>query len=148
MKKKITTLLAILLLVSLVGCGSNTGSIEPTPSDAAQPMETIEPTEPSTEPTQEPTGEPSTEPTTEPVQEPTTAQTEEPKETVTPGEEPTTETTQEPTTTPTVPTAPVHTHSYSNSVTKQVTCDTNGIITYTCSCGDSYTEAIKATGHN
>lgn len=42
---------------------------------------------------------------------------------------------------------PVHTHSYTSSVTKEATCDTNGTKTYECSCGDSYTEAIQATGH-
>lgn len=42
---------------------------------------------------------------------------------------------------------PVHTHSYTSSVTKEATCDTNGTKTYVCSCGDSYTESIKATGH-
>ena len=39
-----------------------------------------------------------------------------------------------------------HTHSYSSSITKQPTCGTTGIRTYTCSCGDSYTEEIAATG--
>ena len=39
-------------------------------------------------------------------------------------------------------------HNYSSTVTKQPTCTETGIKTYTCSiCGDSYTEAIKATGH-
>ena len=42
---------------------------------------------------------------------------------------------------------PVHSHSYTSSVTKEATCDTNGIRTHVCSCGDSYTESIKATGH-
>lgn len=51
--------------------------------------------------------------------------------------------------TPTVaPTAPVHTHSYSSSVTKQPTCGFNGVKTYTCSCGDSYTESISGGDHN
>ena len=41
-----------------------------------------------------------------------------------------------------------HTHSYTAKVTTPATCTTNGVKTYTCSCGDSYTEVIKATGHN
>ena len=41
-----------------------------------------------------------------------------------------------------------HEHSYTASVTKQATCTTNGVKTYTCSCGDFYTEAINATGHS
>ena len=42
----------------------------------------------------------------------------------------------------------VHTHSYSSSVTTAATCETAGVRTYSCSCGDSYTEAIAALGHN
>lgn len=41
-----------------------------------------------------------------------------------------------------------HTHSYTAKVTTPATCTTNGVKTYTCSCGDSYTEIIKATGHS
>ena len=41
-----------------------------------------------------------------------------------------------------------HTHSYTSSETKAATCETDGVRTYTCSCGHSYTEAIPATGHN
>lgn len=40
-----------------------------------------------------------------------------------------------------------HTHSYTATVTKQPTCTETGIKTFTCSCGDSYTEAIPAKGH-
>ena len=40
-----------------------------------------------------------------------------------------------------------HTHSYTSKVTKQPTCTTTGVKTFTCSCGDSYTEKIPATGH-
>ena len=41
-----------------------------------------------------------------------------------------------------------HTHSYPSKVTKPATCTENGVRTYTCECGDSYTETIPATGHN
>lgn len=41
----------------------------------------------------------------------------------------------------------VHTHSYSSKVTKEATCTDNGIKTYTCSCGDTYTENIAKTNH-
>ena len=41
-----------------------------------------------------------------------------------------------------------HTHVYSESITTEVTCETDGVKTFTCECGDSYTEAITATGHN
>lgn len=43
---------------------------------------------------------------------------------------------------------PVHTHSYSSSVTKSPTCTGTGVRTYKCTCGDSYTETIAATGHS
>lgn len=43
---------------------------------------------------------------------------------------------------------PEHTHSYTSKVTKPATCTENGVKTYTCECGDSYTESIPATGHN
>lgn len=40
-----------------------------------------------------------------------------------------------------------HTHSYTSSVSKSPTCTENGIMTYTCACGSSYTEPIPASGH-
>lgn len=43
---------------------------------------------------------------------------------------------------------PAHTHSYTSTVTTQPTCTTTGVRTYTCSCGDRYTEAISAKGHS
>ncbi len=45
-------------------------------------------------------------------------------------------------------TAPTgHTHNYTSEITKNATCTTDGVITYTCSCGETYTETIHATGH-
>ena len=39
-------------------------------------------------------------------------------------------------------------HDYNSEVTKAATCTEDGVRTYTCTrCDDSYTEAIKATGH-
>lgn len=43
---------------------------------------------------------------------------------------------------------PSHTHSYTSSVTKNPTCTENGVKTFVCSCGSSYTEAIPANGHS
>ena len=40
-----------------------------------------------------------------------------------------------------------HTHSYTSKITKQPTCTAEGVKTYTCECGDTYTETIPATGH-
>ena len=38
-------------------------------------------------------------------------------------------------------------HTYSSAVT-DATCTAQGLITYTCYCGDSYTETIAAKGHS
>ena len=43
--------------------------------------------------------------------------------------------------------APAHTHTYTSKVTKAATCKETGIKTYTCSCGDTYTESIAKTAH-
>ena len=40
-----------------------------------------------------------------------------------------------------------HTHEYQSTITRQATCLETGVITYSCKCGDVYTEAIAATGH-
>lgn len=48
----------------------------------------------------------------------------------------------------TEPTTTVHTHSYTENVTKEATCTTEGLIVYTCiSCGDTYTKVLSAMGH-
>lgn len=41
----------------------------------------------------------------------------------------------------------VHEHSYTPSIDRINSCTEDGQITYSCSCGDSYTETIEATGH-
>lgn len=41
-----------------------------------------------------------------------------------------------------------HTCSYSSSVTKSATCNATGVRTYTCSCGNSYTESIAKNPNN
>lgn len=58
----------------------------------------------------------------------------------------TTETTPEPTATPESTEAP-HEHAYVETITTEATCETDGEATYTCECGDSYTEPITAVGH-
>lgn len=42
----------------------------------------------------------------------------------------------------------VHKHNYTSKITTQPTCTADGMKTYTCSCGESYTETIPAIGHN
>ncbi|MDD5931889.1 MAG: hypothetical protein PUC45_05425 [Oscillospiraceae bacterium] len=41
-----------------------------------------------------------------------------------------------------------HEHSYTAEETKAATCTGDGVMTYTCQCGESYTEAISALGHD
>jgi len=43
---------------------------------------------------------------------------------------------------------PLVPHVYGSKITKAPTCTEAGIKTYECVCGDSYTEAIPATGHS
>lgn len=40
-----------------------------------------------------------------------------------------------------------HEHSYTSEITKKATCTKEGVRTYTCSCGDSYTEKIAKKEH-
>ena len=41
-----------------------------------------------------------------------------------------------------------HTHSYTQQTTTEATCMEKGVITFTCSCNDTYTEEIPATGEH
>ncbi len=41
----------------------------------------------------------------------------------------------------------IHTHSYTSKITTAATCTEDGVKTFTCSCGDKYTEEIPALGH-
>lgn len=45
-------------------------------------------------------------------------------------------------------TQPEHEHVYSSEETKPATCGKPGVMTYTCECGDTYTEEIPATGNH
>ncbi|MBQ9912639.1 MAG: C-type lectin domain-containing protein [Clostridia bacterium] len=44
--------------------------------------------------------------------------------------------------------ADYHTHSYESAETKASTCKDEGTVTYTCSCGDTYTEEIEINPEN
>lgn len=46
------------------------------------------------------------------------------------------------------PVQPVHEHSYIETVTKEPTCVEEGIKTFTCSCGNKYTEQIEMVAHS
>lgn len=62
-------------------------------------------------------------------------------------EDATPEQTTEPTATPEATEEP-HTHNYTEKITTDATCEADGLKTFTCECGDTYTEAIVASGHN
>lgn len=61
-------------------------------------------------------------------------------------EESTPEQTTEPTEIPEEAEEP-HTHNYTEETTTDATCEADGLKTFTCECGDTYTEAIPATSH-
>ena len=42
---------------------------------------------------------------------------------------------------------PPHTHEYTFAITTQPTCTLAGVKTFTCACGDTYTEPVAALGH-
>lgn len=86
-----------------------------------------------------------TETTTSKVTESTTAAAQAPTEKAT--EKQTEKPTEHPAQKPTEPATQAHTHSYTATVTKQPTCTAEGVKTFRCSCGDSYTETISAAGH-
>jgi len=118
-----------------------------TTASAVVPQPTIPVTQP-TAPVTQPTA-PATQPTA-PVTQPTAPVTQ-PTAPVTqptaPVTQPTAPVTQ-PTAPVTQPTTPAHRHSYTSKVTKAATCSADGIKTFSCSCGNSYTEKIPATGNH
>lgn len=40
-----------------------------------------------------------------------------------------------------------HEHTYTETITTEATCEADGVKTFTCECGDTYTEAIATQGH-
>lgn len=144
--KKTRKMMMVLLTVSMMamllsGCKKNNLIVDESkesstqatvelPTITKEPINTKEPEESKeVEVTSEPTKAP--EPTEEAVATP--------------------EVTKEPEVTeaPTAPPAPGHTHDYgSGVVTTQATCGATGVKTYTCSCGDTKTETIPATGNH
>ncbi len=86
-----------------------------------------------------------TESTTAAAQAPTEKATE--KKTEKAAEKQTEKPTEHPAQKPTEPATQAHAHNYTATITKQPTCTAEGVKTFRCSCGDSYTEAISAAGH-
>lgn len=46
------------------------------------------------------------------------------------------------------PTEIPHEHSYIEDITVEASCETDGVKTFTCDCGDAYEEEVKAIGHD
>ena len=101
----------------------------------------------------------STTPETQPVVESTVETTEstvetkntntETKETSSSTEQTTAETTTAvETTTEPETTTEAHVHSYISGITTEAGCSVEGVKTYTCECGDTYTESIPMTEHS
>ena len=112
--------------------GTGSGTEEKTSGETEATVKT--PSETTTEARTEKQTETTTQATTEKV-------TEEPTETPT---EKQTEKQTEPETT----TQAKHEHNYTSKVTKEPSCTAEGVRTYSCSCGNSYTESISANGHS
>ena len=149
MKKIIALLLAMSMLFALTACGGNDEST-PTGESTGETTSTTESTTNTTDGTED-----STQGTTESTTGGDTSETTEPPTTTPPTTTPPTTTpptTTPPTTTPPTTTPPAtdapHTHSYSSKVTTAATCGKEGVKTFTCSCGHSYTEKIAATGQH
>lgn len=142
-KKKLLILTTLILLsLTITSCGPKKDVNNTPPSQYPDGAETSTeiPTDTTTEITSEVPEKPSTETPSETPQEPSS---EIPSET--PSETPQEPSSEIPSETPSE--AP-HEHTYSATITSEATCETDGTKTYTCACGDSYTEPIKATSHN
>ncbi len=130
MKKLFALFLALSLMLTLAACGGGEqvanmdDNKETTANTTDATTDTTDETQGNTESTEGTTEATTPESTTPPTTEPKPTETTPPE------------------------TQPAHKHSYSSKVTKAATCTEQGIKTYTCSCGKSYTESIKATGHS
>lgn len=153
-KKRVISMFLILTMVScLVACGNSTPAIgndvvsteESTGIESSEAESTEASTEIVESSSAETTKEDSTEVKAEDTEITETKPADEP--TTTPAV-PTSTPTPTPTATPT-PTPEPHVHDYVETVTRKPSCAEAGEKTLTCSCGDSKTEAIPATGeHN
>ncbi len=147
MKKTLALLTATALLISLVACGKETSSANNNSSAITSSA--------TTSGSSAITDEQSSTPQSNAESEPTTSS--ESNESETPSES--TESTKPESNKPQSnkptssaasdkPATTLHKHSYTSKVTAKATCGKDGVKTFTCSCGDSYTESIKATGQH
>lgn len=134
MKKILALLMAVALLATLTACGGNTEPNTDTSTTTTTSVNTTTTTDAEESTT-----------TTEATDEGTTTSTEGTETTANPTEDKIPTTTAKPTEGK-APTA-AHTHKYTSKVTKAATCAAEGVKTFTCSCGDTYTEKVAATAH-
>ncbi len=134
MKKYIVIAVVVLIILATAMVAFSTFG-----KDEAPTTNPTAPTEPATRPTTQPTTQPTvpTIPTTVP---PIPTEPTAPSIPTQPTTAPTAPTTQ--------PTEPPHQHDYKAEVTKEATCTAEGVKTFTCSCGDSYTEKIAKLEHS
>ena len=166
MKKILSLILVVAMIFTLVACTSNDGNKNPV-NGVEDITENTQSTTENQENTEEGGNEtiPSdnedadaskddedvTTESTEEVKPSTDSKPDDTESNVTPNEttKPTETTKPADTTKPTESTKPTtHEHSYTSKVTKNATCTENGVKTFTCSCGSTYTEKISKTGHN
>ncbi len=151
--KFLPILLIFSMIISLIGCGSSTNPVagEDVVENIEQAVESTEATVESSDGTTIETGEkgdavvdadkptetlkPSAEPSAtgkpESTAEPTASSTEKPQTTATPE-----------------PTQPPHTHDYKVESSVAATCATEGKVVKVCSCGETQTEVVPATGNH
>jgi len=154
MNKVLSLSMALVLTLSLFGCGSATNPV--------MGEDVVE----STESTMVPSGDDATA-TVETDKESTTktggkdnstVDADKPSETAMPTTSPTTAPTATPTEKPEIPeqtasvtaqpTQPPHTHDFKVESTVAATCATEGKVVKVCSCGETQTEVIPATGNH
>lgn len=130
MKKLIALIFALTVTLTLAACDLPETNLSGDPHETTASTEVSRPDEeqtPETPETPEAPETPVTPETPEIPETPKTPEVEEEEEEETP--------------------AP-HTHSYSASVTTPATCTDEGVKTFACACGHSYTEPLAAKGHN
>lgn len=140
MKKILALLMAVALLATLTACGENT---KPNTDTNTTTTTTSADTTTTTDAEESTTSANAT--TTEANDESTTTATDGTGTTAKPTEGKAPTTTAKPTKTD--KTTAAHTHKYTAKVTKAATCTAEGVKTFTCSCGDAYTEKVAAIGH-
>jgi hypothetical protein len=151
-KKLVSCAIVTAMVAStMAGCGSNTNieDTEVAETEAAEATESVE-TEAETETETEESVEETTE---EEVDTETEEESKVEVESTTSNAEEKSEATKEENKSSNnsakVEETPAHTHSWDGgTVTQAATCTSSGVKTYTCSCGQTKTEAIGATGHN